>query len=166
MHVASQATFAADPATVARMLADPAYVDAKVRASGALSHEATIDGDASGPFTVTTTRHLPTDAIPAQFRAMIGSSIEVRMVEAWGPPQSDGRDGQMTVEIVGAPVRMTGTAQLRSHAEGSHAEIDGELTASIPLFGAKIEQATAEAISTAVLAEEQVAADWLQRDDA
>ncbi len=162
MHVTSQMSFDADPVTVATMLADPSYVEAKLRASGALSHDSSVTPGDGGAFTVTTTRELSTEMVPAQFRSMIGNSITVRMVEDWAPPAALGRDGQLTVEIVGAPVRMSATVRLRPHEAGSRADVDGDLVASIPLFGAKIEQAVSEALLSGMASEERTAAEWLR----
>lgn len=164
MHVNAEARFAADPQTVARMLADEEYVRAKVIASGALSHTASVVGDPESGFTVTTRRAMPTDSIPAHLRSMVGASLEVRQVEAWEPAGPDGRHGTVLVEVTGAPVRLTGTLRLLADGAGTRAVADGELRASIPLFGGAVEQAVAQAVRETLAAEERTAAQWLARD--
>jgi hypothetical protein len=161
VHVTAEARFAADPATVAAMLADLEFVHSKVAASGALSHTADVVGDDNGAFTVTTRRQMPADAIPAQFRSLVGTNLEVRQVEAWEAAGPDGRHGTMLVEVIGVPVRFTGTSHLRSEGTGSLVTVAGDLKAAIPLFGSAIEKATSEALFTAVSAEESAGRDWL-----
>lgn len=151
-------------AEVTSMLADTAFVDAKVRASGALAQDVAVVGSADRAFTITTRRHVPTTGIPAQLRALVGSSLEVRQVEAWEPPDSGGeRRGTIVVEIVGAPVRLTGTLRLVGEGGSTTAHLDGELRASVRLFAAIVEEATADAVRAAIAAEERAAAAWLTR---
>ncbi|MDO8108532.1 DUF2505 domain-containing protein [Isoptericola sp. b441] len=165
MHVTAEARFGADPQTVAAMFADEGFVRAKVEASGALSHTAGVVGDPDSGFTVTTRRQMPTDSIPVQFRSLVGGTLEVRQVEAWEPAGSDGRHGTVVVEVTGAPVRLTGTMHLTGDAAGSTMAVAGELRASIPLFGAAVEKAMAEAVLAALTAEEGAARSWLARPD-
>ncbi len=153
-----------DPHAAARLLADPAFAREKVVASGASCEQADVTGEVAGDpvgaFTVTTRRALPADQIPAHLRGFVGGRIEVRQVEAWERPDETGeRVGTVLVEVAGAPVRLTGRATLVAHGTGATAvRYDGELHASVPLFGAAIEDATARAIRTALAAEEAAAA--------
>lgn len=161
MHLSVEARYAADPASVARMLADEAFVEAKVRASGALGQQVDVVGDASGEFTVTTRRQMPTTDIPAQFRSLVGASLEVRQVEAWEPAEGDLRRGTVVVEITGAPVRLSGRMRLEPDGAGTLHRVEGELRATVPLFGAAVEEATAGALRAAFAAEERTGTAWL-----
>lgn len=145
------------------MLADPQYVEAKVRASGAIEQQVDVVPADDGAFTVTTRRALPTDQIPANMRPFVGAQIDVRQVDAWGAP-ADGTDrqGTVVVEVAGAPVRMTGSMQLVGTADSSTVTYEGDLKAAIPLFGGAVEQAAAEAIRAALRSEEDVARRWLE----
>lgn len=163
MHISATVRYEADIAEVATMLADREFVEAKVRASGALSHDIAVVGAADRAFTVTTRRHMPTTDIPAQFRSLVGSSLEVRQVEAWEAPTDAERRGTVVVEIVGAPVRLTGTLRLVGGTGMTTGHVDGELRASLPLFGSAVEAATAQAFRAAITAEEKAAAAWLTR---
>ncbi|HWS58840.1 MAG TPA: DUF2505 domain-containing protein [Actinotalea sp.] len=161
MHITAQARFDADPARVSAMLADEAFVAAKVRASGALSQTVSVVGRADEAFTVTTRRQMPTAEVPAQFRSLVGQSLEVRQVEAWEAPSGNTRAGTVVVEVTGAPVRMTGTMHLEGTPQGTVVRFDGALKASVPLFGSVVEEATARALRTAIAAEERAGAEWL-----
>lgn len=166
MHVQVQLRYAAPPATVAAMLADAGYARARVEASGATVEQADVTGTADGAFTVVTRRSVPTDQIPAQARSFVGSTLEVRQVEAWEAPETAGpRRGTVVVEISGTPVRLTGTVTLDgdsgSAGDGSVLTYDGELKATIPLFGAAVEQAAGGAVRAALEAEQAAGARWL-----
>jgi hypothetical protein len=162
VHLTAQVRYDADLDRVGALLADEEFVRAKVRATGALSHQVDVVGRAHEAFTVTTRRQMPTDAVPAQFRALLGSGLEVRQVEAWEAPEPDGRHGTVVVEITGVPVRLSGTTRLVVQQDGTTTQLyDGELRASIPLFGGAVEEATAGVIRAALDAEERTAAAWL-----
>ncbi len=161
MHVRAEATFPAAPEVVAAMMADEDYVRTKAAATGSQSHQARVEADGSGGFTVTTYRQMPTDQIPAQFRSLVGDTVEVRQVETWQAAGPHGRDGTVLVEVQGAPVRMTGTSTLRAGGEGTQVVVEGELVARVPLFGGMVERAVAGAVTDAARAEEQAGRAWL-----
>ncbi len=166
MHLSAKASFDASPERVAAMFADPGFVEAKVRASGAVTQTADVVGTAEGPFTVTTRRQMPTTDVPAQFRALVGGTLEVREVQAWQAPSADlaARQGTIVVEVTGAPVRLTGTIRMTATAASTTSLVlEGDLKASVPFFGSAIEQAIAEAMQGAIRAEERAGAEWLAR---
>ena len=121
MEFSTTIEFAASPTAVAEMFATEEYVRQKITASGATDGTLEIIGTADGAFTVTTRRTMPTDEIPANYRSLVGSSLEVRQVEAWDAPATDGtrmgsalssdlsgcegRDRVFEVREVGAAVR-------------------------------------------------------------
>jgi len=162
VHVHVELRYNAAVPVVAAMLADPEYGRARVEASGAIAHHVEVAGGPEGPFTVTTRRSMPTDQIPANFRAFVGTSVEVRQVEAWEEPQPDGRRGTVVVEIAGAPVRLTGITTLEPD-DDDHTVLtyDGDVKAGIPLFGAAIEEAAGRAVGAALEAEQQAGNRWL-----
>lgn len=161
MHLHATLHYDADVARVGRMLADHEFVEAKLRASGALSQHANVVGEPDRGFTVTTRREMPTDTIPPQFRGFVGSTLEVRHVEAWEPLVDGERKGSVVLEIVGAPVRFTGRLRLAADGDGTVVDVDGDLKASIPLFAAALEQAAADAVQGALEAEERAGRAWL-----
>lgn len=164
MHLTAIVRYGADLPGVGAMLADEAFVAEKVRASGALSHHVAIVGDADHAFTVTTRRQMPTTGIPAQLRSFVGSTLEVRQVEAWEAQAHGERHGTVVVEITGAPVRLTGTMRLVPEPDGSTTgHLVANLKSSVPLFGSAVEDAAATAMRAALQAEEQAAATWLAR---
>ena len=164
MHLSAQARYAADTRRVSAMLADEEFVAAKVRASGALSQVVDVVGGAEDAFTVTTRRQMPTTDIPAQFRSLVGATLEVRQVEAWEAAEGDTRRGTVVVEITGAPVRVTGTLLLEPSGDGGTVHrFEGDLKASVPLFASTVEKAAAGAVRAAIAAEERTGTAWLAR---
>ncbi|GEN81653.1 DUF2505 domain-containing protein [Actinotalea fermentans] len=163
MHLHATLHYDAGVARVGRMLADTGFVEEKLLASGALSHHANVVGDPDRGFTVTTRREMPTDSIPPQFRTFVGSTLEVRHVEAWEPLVDGERKGSVVLEIVGAPVRFTGRLQLAPDGEGTVVEVDGELKATLPLFASALEEAASGAVRGALDAEQGAGAAWLAR---
>lgn len=162
MHVQVQLRYRAAAPAVVAMLADPGYGRARVAAGGAIAHHVDVAGAPDGAFTVTTRRSMPSDQIPANIRAFVGTSLDVRQIEAWEAPEAVGRRGTVVVEIVGAPVRLTGTMSLEP--DGDDASVltyAGEVKAGVPLFGAAIEDATARAVRVALEAEQEAGNRWL-----
>ena len=164
MHLHVQLELATDVEAAGRMVADREYALEKGRAMGAVEQQVDVVGDPEGAFTVTARRALPTDDIPSHVRPFVGQQLDVRQIEAWEAPSGAERHGTVAVEITGAPVRLTGTMVLAPAGDGaSTLTYDGELKASIPLFGAAVEQAAGQAIEACLAAEGRVAADWIAR---
>ncbi|QDB78669.1 DUF2505 domain-containing protein [Georgenia sp. 311] len=153
--------YPADVRAVAAMLADDGFVRRKIEASGALDASCEIlrEGEA---FTVTTRRKMPTDQVPSRFRSLVGQSLDVRLVEAWGAPQADGsRSGTLALDIAGVPVRVNGRMSLTPAGEGAAQSYSGDVTASIPLFGKPIEKAAADAVDKVLAVERRIGLEYL-----
>lgn len=161
MKIDNEINYSAAPDLVSTMTFDPAFQDRKCEATGALSW--TVDVTADGARTrVTTSREMATDQFPDFVRSFVGARLQITEVDDWGPADADGsRTGTITVTVANAPLRFTGTLALAPDAEGARATIAGDLKASIPLLGGRIEQAAAPAITAAVKAEQRTAREWL-----
>lgn len=157
MHLHETLEVPTDAHRAARLLAEPALAEAVARQVGALAHDVAVTGTPDGAFTVSTRLTLPTDDVPAHLRGLVGARIVVHQVEAWRAPAADGaRSGTVTVEIPGAPVRVTGTVTLAPvAADACRLEHEGDVRASVPLFGSMVEQAAAGALRRALAAQHQ-----------
>lgn len=147
-----------------RLMNDPAFIRHKATqtGSGALNVDVTVGPD--GSYTSAVRRVIPSDQIPAQARSLVGSDLEIRQTEAWAEPTegTDGRRfGTVAVEIIGAPVRMTGSITLLPAEGGSTMTYEGEIKSPVPLFGASIEKAAAEAIRQTLTAEAATVSGWI-----
>ena len=161
MQVTAQIPYPASPEGVFAMLTDEAFLKQVCEATGAVRYEVGVEVNGLGA-AVTTRRELPTDQIPDFIKRFVGQTLTVLRVDLWEPAAADGsRQGTIVVEIVGAPVRMTGTLGLRPDGEGTVENVDGDLKASVPLIGGKIEQATEPAIRSALRKEERLGLAWL-----
>jgi hypothetical protein len=155
--------YPAPPDQVFAMLTDEAFLRQVCEATGALSSEVTVE-PAGGGAKVTTRRVLPTDQIPDFVKKFVGQTLTVLRIDSWQPPAADGsRSGTLSVEIAGAPVRLGGTLSLRPDADGAVEDVNGDLKASVPLFGSAVEQAAEPAIRAGLRKEEQLGQAWLSR---
>jgi Protein of unknown function (DUF2505) len=166
VRIQDEIHYAASPSDVAAMLADPDFSEQVSSRMGASSARVEVDGQYQDAFTVTTVRTLPTDGFPDIARKLVGETVDVRQIDAWKAPDRDGaRTGTITVEIVGAPLRLNGTLRLAAGAQGTGGTstvetIDGELRASVPLIGGKLEKAAEPAIRGAIRQQTKVGKAW------
>lgn len=161
MQVTASIPYPADPEAVFAMLTDKAFLTQVCEATGAVRHEVSVTRDGDGA-SVTTRRELPTDQIPDFVKRFVGQTLTVVRVDHWQPAAPDGsRQGSIVVEIVGAPVRLSGTLTLRPDGTGTLEDVDGELKASVPLVGGKVEKAAEPAIRSGLRKEEKLGRAWL-----
>ena len=78
--------------------------------------------------------------LPGFAKKLIPASTSVTQTYVWKPAREDGsREGIWSAEIKGAPVSMGGPTELRSTGSGSIHVFGGEVKASVPLVGGKLE---------------------------
>lgn len=168
MRLTVELTYPASVDVVAAMLADADFVRWRAaHSTGSGSVEQTdLSGTVADGFTVVVRRTLPTDLIPPQIRPFVGEGLEVRQAEVWESPKGDHLVGTVALEIAGAPVRVTGTVRLEPLPEGggSRQVYDGEVRASVPLFGAVVEDAAARSVRATLVAEGEAGVAWLTGD--
>ncbi|WP_454043120.1 DUF2505 domain-containing protein [Cellulosimicrobium sp. Marseille-Q8652] len=169
MHLSVELRYPAPVQEVGAMLADESFVRWRAERSGgpgAAVVQVDVTGGAAAGFTVAVRRELPTDQIPAHVRGFVGGRLEIRQAEAWEPERDGVRTGTVSLEITGAPVRLTGTVRLTPAPDDPTSTVQtytGEIKASVPLFGGAIEEAAAEAVRGALAAEERAGREWLSR---
>lgn len=157
LHETLNLPLSADAA--AAMYADQDYTVIRGETLGATRASSTADGEPSGEFTVRTELVLPTDRVPDIVRPFVGSSVTVREEQTWSAPIADGsRRGTMTLEVAGTPAGMKATITLAPGGDGScTVQIDGDLTAKVPLLGSRMEKAAVPYVSKVLRAEEKAA---------
>lgn len=162
MRLTADIRYDAAPDAVFAMLSEPGFQEKRCLATGALSHDVTVEEYDDGSVTVTAHRTMPTDEVPDFVRTFVGSTLVVSEIQDWHVPDADGgRDGTLVLEIKGAPVRMTGTLRLTAEGSGTVETIDCDLKAAVPLVGGKIEKAVEPAIRAAIRVEEREGRAWL-----
>jgi hypothetical protein len=151
----------AAPGAVFTMLTNSDFQRQVCEATGAIDYSVDIE-EAGGGATITTTRTLPADDLPDFVRKFVGSNLHVMRVDHWGAPDGSGsRTGTVVVEIKGAPVRLTGSITLAPEGSGALEQVDGDLKASLPLVGGKVEKAAEPAIRAAIAKEQEIGSVWL-----
>ena len=130
------------PETVMKMFTDRAYFERKYAASGGwdiqvLEHELT-----AARFRIKCSYQRKPDAdVPAVARKFIGESVHVTQEDVW---DLKARTGRLTVELRGAPVRMSAEMKLVAEAGGCANVLSWTLNCPVPLVGGKMEQVLAK----------------------
>lgn len=93
----------------------------------------------AGGVTVVTRQHTGVE-LPGFAKKLIPASTTVTHTYVWEPAHEDGtREGAWFAEIKGAPVSMGGPTELQATGSGSVHVFKGEVKASVPLVGGKLE---------------------------
>lgn len=152
--------FAADPATVMAMLADPEYVRRKGERTGAFDITVDVAEAPEGGVVITCTRSMPAE-VPSYAAPFVGDTITITETQAWGPAAADGsRTAAVTVDF-NSPLAYTGTIELAADGAGSVARNSGAFKASVPFVGGKVEKVAAEMTQKYLAKETTVGAEWL-----
>jgi hypothetical protein len=156
MDITTSLDFAADPAAVFTMLTDQQYLEEVCVASESISHAVSVSG--SSTHTSRTLR------APDSVTRFTGDQLTVIEDVSWGDASADGaRTGELTMTILGQPVKLTGVLQLAPGGRGTVVDLKGELRVAIPLLGRKLEQAAAPAVLAGFETQQQVGDAWLAR---
>jgi hypothetical protein len=146
----AESHFAAEPDAVAAMLVDEEFLRQWCEETKSSDVSVTVSGGSGGtPRTARTSRAFPTDAFPSFVRSFVGDSLVIEQTDTWEPAGDGSWNGTSDVSTVGAPARLRATARL-----------DGEVKASVPLVGGKVEQIMHERVLAALRVQERLAADW------
>lgn len=164
MMVSGEITYPTqDPDRAYDLLVDRAYREEVCRATGALTHDVSIETYDDGGASVTVSRVLPASASDAVKR-LVGETVKVVQTEEWHAPGDSGtRTADLVIEIMGQPATMKGSIELRSSGTSVVQTITGDLKVSVPFFGKKIEPEIADAILAAIAVEQEVATYRLSR---
>jgi hypothetical protein len=161
MRISETISYVAAPDAVFAMVTDPRFQERKCVEAGALRHDAAVTSAGDGA-RVVTRRDLPTDGLPDFAKSVVGTTLSITETYEWSGPDGDaGRTGTLVVEVAGAPVAMRSDVRLFPSGGGTTITIEGDLKASIPLFGGKVEKAAAPAVVDAIRSEQQTGRAWL-----
>ncbi|QIK84150.1 DUF2505 domain-containing protein [Sanguibacter sp. HDW7] len=161
MHVTIDVPVPLPAAAYATLLRDAVFVRFRTSVPGASVDDVVVTPTGGESFTVTVRRSVSAEQIPPQVRSFVGSELEIRQVEAWDGERDGSWHGTVALEITGTPVRLTGTVALVPSGEGALLTYDGEVRASIPLFGSAVERSAAEAVRATLAAEEVRVQAWV-----
>jgi hypothetical protein len=161
MKISETISYVAAPDAVFAMVTDPHFQERKCVEAGALRHEAAVSPTGDGA-RVVTRRDLPTDGLPDFAKSVVGGTLSITETYEWSGAAPDAsRKGTLTVEVAGAPVAMRSDVRLSPTGAGTTISIEGDLKASIPLLGRRIEKAAEPAVVNAIRSEQRTGRAWL-----
>lgn len=160
MNVDETCLLSASPGQVQRLMCDEDFQRRKAERLGAQEFsmsETAVDGRRS----VRTERVLATQGMPEFVKSLVRPTMRVTEVETWSEAGDEDLSGEFTIDVDGAPMYLRGTVEIQTVPDtGSRLRFAGEITATVPLFKARVAEASAgsvvETIHTefALLAEE------------
>ncbi|EWT04954.1 hypothetical protein N864_19230 [Intrasporangium chromatireducens Q5-1] len=161
MKISETVDYPASPDEVFAMLTDERFQARKCEEAGALSHDVAVSPAGDGT-RVVTKRDLPTQDLPDFAKSLIGPRLTITETYEWAASNGDGsRTGDLTVELGGAPVSLRAKVRLAPQGAATQMTLDGDLKASVPLIGGRIERSAAPAIVDGIRSEAAVGRAWL-----
>ena len=161
--ISSTDSYSGDAAAVFAMVTDEKFLLAKYDAVG-MTNSKVLESTAlpDGGHRVRTERDVATEGVPDFVKKLVGERTTIVETDEWGPAAADGsRTGTWKAEAKTAPLVMKGTFALTPSGAGSQVVISGEVKASVPLIGGKVEKAVAEATEKALAEEAAFGEEWL-----
>ena len=149
-----------DVTTIRAMLLNPAYIEARALATGALTLESSVTTEPNGQATVVITRSLPSE-MPAFAAAIVGETLTITETQVWQPEFLGQCFGNFSVTF-SAPLTFIGTASITTDGDNTVITTEGELKASIPFMGGKVENLAKEQTERYLRKEQEFALTWLR----
>jgi hypothetical protein len=160
MKLSQRDEYDADPGVVFAMFCEEKFLLGKYEALGYPQYEV-LEVEASDTGArIKTRRHAPAN-VPGFAKRLFGSTTEMVQTDVWGPETDGVREGTWTIDVPGKPVKAGGTIRLEPRGAGSLVSIDGELKASVPLIGGKIESWAGGEAKDALVKEYEFGKSWL-----
>lgn len=159
MNLRHELSYAASPAEVFEMLADPGFRRKVGEALDVVSAEVTIEHRDDG-FTLVNDQVQRTSGLPSFARKFAGDTTRVVHTEEW--PSTTG--GTLRVETPGKPTSIAGTIELMPDGDLTTEVVEVEIRARVPLIGGKLERLMQQQVRDGLDTERKVGAAWLKGD--
>lgn len=159
MKFSHRMTYAAAPADVLAMLADPKFREKVCEAMRAVRIDVRIDGTADS-MAVVVDQTQPAKGIPSFAKKFVGEEIQIVQHEQW----KGGTGASLKVEIPGKPGALDGSIGLAEQDGGTVETVQGDIRVKIPILGGKLEALIGDLLASALRAEERVGKAWLAGD--
>ncbi|SNC71522.1 Protein of unknown function [Kytococcus aerolatus] len=161
MRIDHEFTLPAPLDEVVTMLGDPAYVEDKIRRTGATEHTLEVTTDGPGPV-VRSTRKMPTGRLPDMARKVVGDTVTLQEHQEWGAPEADGsRSGKLTVTAGNAPARLEADLRIEPRGEETVFRTTGDFTVKVPFLGKQLEKQAEPYVGKVLGVEEKASREWL-----
>jgi hypothetical protein len=156
MDISTSLDFAATPDRVYAMMIDQRYLEEVCVESESINYDVTVSNSSTH-----SSRTLRAPETAARFT---GSQLTVVEDVVWGEGSADGsRIGELTLTILGQPVKLKGKLQLAPGGRGTVVALNGELKVAIPVLGKKLEESAAPAVLAGFRTHQLVGDQWLTR---
>ncbi len=152
-------TYDADVSRVREMFLNPDYIAARALATGALTVEHSMTAEPNGEVSVIITRTLPSE-MPAFAAAIVGETLTITETQIWQPEFLGQCFGSFSVTF-SAPLTFIGSASITASDGNAIVLTEGELKASIPFMGGKVENLAKEQTERYLRKEQEFASAWL-----
>ncbi|MCC3282387.1 MULTISPECIES: DUF2505 domain-containing protein [Arthrobacter] len=163
MALSASTTLPYDAATLTKTYTDEGFIRSLSEHVGGSLVSLEVDGDISGPFTLTAVRSIPTDRLPDVAKKLVGSSLTVTQKENWEAPAPDGsRTATIDLSVGGVPLKVSAVQRLVVVAEGTRTDVEGTVSSSIPFLGDKIAKAAEPMIGKALTIQAAQAGKWIE----
>lgn len=124
---------------VCALLIDPKWLEARCLALGELSASCKTK---KSPTVVVTMRRRVRRELNALISKVLNPQSDIEVEERWSSQVKDfkGQRGQMTLQIVGKPITVTGEFELVPDGKGCIYRIQHQARVKVPLIGAMVEK--------------------------
>ena len=152
-------------AQVYRALGDERYWQARLKGSGA--DEATLErlDVTDDGIDVVTVQVLATHRLPGVVTQFHRGDLVITREETWTPVSGTHATAEVGGSITGAPVSLTGVAELAPAAEDADAqarlEFRGAVEVRVPLVGRKLENFIGNQLINLLIAEQRFTTEWI-----
>lgn len=162
MAVNAQQTISAPVEKVIETFTDEAFNRHVAESGGASLVSQKIEGDTSGPFTVTIVRSMGAEKLPEMAQKFVKGGLTLTQVDTWSGPRENGsRDIQTEVSVGGLPVSGSGTQKVVAQGETTDVSVDVTVKANIPLVGGKLASAAEPYVGKALSVQSREASNWI-----
>ncbi len=163
MALNASTTLPYDAAAVTRVFTDEGFLQHMSRHVGGALESLTVDGEITGPFTLTAVRTMPTTRLPDMARKFVGETLRVTQTERWAAPAADGsREARVEMAVAGAPLSVSAVQRLVADGGKTRVDLEGSVSSSIPFLGGKIAGAAEPLIGKALNIQAAEAQRWLE----
>lgn len=140
MPFSGEQTYDATVETVAALFVDPDVVRDRYAEAGDRDLEILDCGADGDDLVIHTRRTVDVEGLPGFASKVLKPTNTMEQVDCWDAPDADGaRNGSFTIDVKGAPVRVSGTMRLEPTPEGgTRHTVSGKFDVKVPLVGGKI----------------------------
>jgi len=152
------------PERVFAAFCDEAFVKAKYAALRYPEFDVVECSSSESGARIKTRRLVPAN-VPSFAKKLFGETTEMVQTDEWGAADASGtRSGSWVIEVPGKPMSVKGTIVLSPEGPGSVVVIDGEVKASVPLIGGKLEGFAADEAQKTLTDEYEFTKGWLAQN--